>query len=81
MLYLCQRSDERKIKTMSAPVSVTNDELRSTRETVQGLGRLLDALEAGKVDKFVITQQNRMRGVLISLDEYARLIDAAEQHV
>jgi PHD/YefM family antitoxin component YafN of YafNO toxin-antitoxin module len=60
---------------MSVELTVSNAELRSARETMHKLGTMLDELESGQAKKFVVTQQNRMRGVLLSLEEYARLTD------
>jgi PHD/YefM family antitoxin component YafN of YafNO toxin-antitoxin module len=58
---------------MAAALTVSNEELRSARQTMQTLGQMLNDLESGDVKKYVITQQNQMRGVLVSVEEYAEL--------
>jgi hypothetical protein len=40
------------------------------------LHRLLDRLDAGQLDKIVLTQRNQMRAVLLAVERYAQL----EQH-
>jgi hypothetical protein len=57
-------------------VEVSNDELRTVRDAMRELNRMIDALENGEADKFVLCQNNRMRAVVISLDTYAGLRSA-----
>jgi PHD/YefM family antitoxin component YafN of YafNO toxin-antitoxin module len=57
-------------------VEVSNDELRTIRDAMRELNRMVDALENGDADKFVLCQNNRMRAVVISLDTYAELRSA-----
>lgn len=54
-------------------VDVSNDELRSVRDAMRELNRMVDALESGDRDKFVLCQNNRMRAVVVSLDTFSRL--------
>lgn len=54
-------------------VEVSNDELRTIREAMRELNRLVSALERGDPEKFVLCQNNRMRAVVISLEHYAQL--------
>ena len=51
---------------------VSNHELATVREAMRELHRLLAALEHGELDKVVLTQQNQMRAVLITLERYSR---------
>jgi hypothetical protein len=37
------------------------------------LGRLLDQLDEGQLDKIVLTQRNRMRAVLVTVERYSEL--------
>jgi hypothetical protein len=60
-------------------VEVSNDELRTVRDAMRELNRMVDALENGDADKFVLCQNNRMRAVVISLDTFARLTHASER--
>jgi hypothetical protein len=65
---------------------VVSNELRTVREAMRQLTRLVDALAAGEADKFVLCQSTQMRAVLVvSVETYARLNEAAssaqsEQH-
>jgi PHD/YefM family antitoxin component YafN of YafNO toxin-antitoxin module len=54
-------------------VEVSNDELRTVRDAMRELNRMIDALERGDSEKFVLCQHNRMRAVVISLESFARL--------
>jgi PHD/YefM family antitoxin component YafN of YafNO toxin-antitoxin module len=61
---------------MSEPadsVRVSNAELASVRDAMRELNRMIDALEQGELDKIVLTQRNRMRAVVISLERYSEL--------
>lgn len=57
----------------SAPIRVTNDELATVREAMRELNRLVDALESGELEKVVLTQRNRMRAVVVSLERFVEL--------
>jgi hypothetical protein len=52
---------------------VSNQELATVREAMRELGRLLDQLDAGQLEKVVLTQRNQMRAVLISVARYSEL--------
>ena len=54
-------------------VRIANPELATVREAMRDMGRLLDALDAGEVEKVILTQRNQMRAVLISVKRYAEL--------
>jgi PHD/YefM family antitoxin component YafN of YafNO toxin-antitoxin module len=54
-------------------VRVSNQELATVREAMRELNRLLAQLEAGELEKVVLTQRNQMRAVLITLEHYATL--------
>lgn len=54
-------------------VEVSNDELRTVRDAMRELNRMVDALESGESEKFVLCQGNRMRAVVVSLDTFARM--------
>jgi hypothetical protein len=56
-----------------AKVEVSNDELRTVRDAMRELNRLVDALESGESEKFVLCQHNRMRAVVVSVDYFAKL--------
>ena len=61
----------------SAPVKVTNAELATVREAMRELPRLLAELDAGTLEKLVLTQRNQMRAVLVSVERYSALEQAA----
>lgn len=47
-----------------ARITVGNEELKTVRDTSRELGQMLEALERGEVEKFVITKHGRMLAVL-----------------
>jgi PHD/YefM family antitoxin component YafN of YafNO toxin-antitoxin module len=52
---------------------VANGELTTVREAMRELNRLIEALDCGELDKVVLTQRNRMRAVVVSLERFAEL--------
>jgi PHD/YefM family antitoxin component YafN of YafNO toxin-antitoxin module len=54
-------------------IEVSNDELKTVRDAMRELNRLVDALESGDSEKFVLCQNNRMRAVVISLDTFNQM--------
>ena len=58
---------------MSNGVRVSNQELATVREATRELNRLLAQLEAGRLEKVVLTQKNQMRAVLITVECYSEL--------
>ena len=61
---------------MSEPadsVRVANAELATVREAMRELNKMLASLEAGEVEKIVLTQRNQMRAVLVTLERYSQL--------
>ena len=60
-----------------AKVEVSNDELRTVRDAMRELNRLVDQLECGGSEKYILTKNGRMRAVVISLDYFASLTRAA----
>jgi hypothetical protein len=57
--------------------NVTNAELRTVRDAMRDLNRMVEALAGGQADKFVLTHRNQMRAVVVSLDRYSQLEQAA----
>jgi PHD/YefM family antitoxin component YafN of YafNO toxin-antitoxin module len=54
-------------------VRVANDELATVREAMRELNRLIEMLERGDLEKVVLTQRNRMRAVVVSLERFSEL--------
>jgi PHD/YefM family antitoxin component YafN of YafNO toxin-antitoxin module len=52
---------------------VANGELTTVREAMRELNRLIEALDRGDLEKVVLTQRNRMRAVVVSLERFAEL--------
>ena len=69
------RSGTYRPVTMSDPAQlrVSNQELATVREAMRELGRLLDQLDEGELEKVVLTQRNQMRAVLITVERYSEL--------
>jgi hypothetical protein len=56
-----------------ARVEVSNDELRTVRDATRELGRLIESLDSGDAEKFVLTKHGQMRAVVVSLDSFTTL--------
>ena len=56
-----------------ARVEVSNDELRTIRDATRELGKLVESLESGAAEKFVLTKHGQMRAVVVSLDSYTEM--------
>lgn len=56
-----------------AEINVRTDELLPAREASRGLGKAIDHLVAGRTEKYVIVNRNKVQAVLISVDRYAEL--------
>lgn len=54
-------------------VEVSNDELHTVRDAMRELHRMVDRLDRGELEKIVLTHRNRMRAVVVSVDEYSKL--------
>jgi PHD/YefM family antitoxin component YafN of YafNO toxin-antitoxin module len=54
-------------------VRVSNEELATVREAMRELNRLIAQLEAGALEKVVLTQKSQMRAVLITVERYSEL--------
>jgi PHD/YefM family antitoxin component YafN of YafNO toxin-antitoxin module len=54
-------------------VRVANAELATVRDAMRELNRMLAALDAGEVEKIVLTQRNQMRAVLVTVERYSQL--------
>ena len=69
---LCSRA----VASDPPSIQIRTDELRTVREAMRDLGALLTELEDGEVDKLVLTQRNRMRAVMVSVERWS-LVEAA----
>lgn len=61
---------------MTPEIRIRADELRTVREAMRDLGSLLAALDEGEVEKLVLTQRNRMRAVVVSLERWSEVEQA-----
>lgn len=57
-------------------IRIRTDELRTVREAMRDFGSLLTELEDGEVEKLVLTQRNRMRAVVVSVERWSELEEA-----
>ncbi|MDE3134128.1 MAG: hypothetical protein KGL15_08695 [Acidobacteriota bacterium] len=64
----------------SPSIRIRPDELRTVREAMRDLGSLLTELEDGEVEKLVLTQRNRMRAVVVSLEHWSQVERALAEH-
>lgn len=54
-------------------VEVSNEELRTVRDAMRELNRMVDLLERGDSEKFVLTKHGQMRAVVLSVESFAQL--------
>jgi hypothetical protein len=54
-------------------VTVSNAELRTVRDAMRELNRMVDSLARGDLTKFVLTQRNQMKVVLLPVDRFAEM--------
>jgi arginine/ornithine N-succinyltransferase beta subunit len=82
MSPMCQRSVVRRpcrrlrfdvVSDETPAIHIRADELRTVREAMRDLGSLLTELEDGDVEKLVLTQRNRMRAVVVSLEHWSKV--------
>lgn len=57
---------------------IRTDELRTVREAMRDLGSLLAVLDEGEVEKLVLTQRNRVRAVVVSVERWSQLEQALD---
>lgn len=57
---------------------IRTDELRTVREAMRDFGTMLTELEDGEVEKLVLTQRNRVRAVVVSVERWSELEEALE---
>jgi hypothetical protein len=65
-------------------VTVSNAELRTVRDAMRELNRMIDLLAVGELSKFVLTQRNQMKVVLLPLERFVEMERCATtcvQHV
>lgn len=60
-------------------VAVRPDEFIGAREASRSLGKVLERLRSGDVDKFVIVNRNEPQAVLLTLERYAALSATQEK--
>jgi arginine/ornithine N-succinyltransferase beta subunit len=63
----------RAVAPESPSLRIRTDELRTVREAMRDLGALLNELEEGEVEKLVLTQRNRMRAVVVSVERWSEV--------
>ena len=51
-------------------IETCNEELRTVRDVSRELGRLVEQLEAGELEKIVVTRHGRMVAVILPLEAY-----------
>jgi len=54
-------------------IRVCNDELRTVRDAMRELNRLVERLDQGDIDKVVLTHRNQMRAVVLTLDSFTHM--------
>ena len=57
---------------------IRTEDLRTVREAMRDFGSLLTELEEGEVEKLVLTQRNRVRAVVVSVERWSQLEQALD---
>jgi PHD/YefM family antitoxin component YafN of YafNO toxin-antitoxin module len=60
-----------------AKVEVSNQELRTVRDAMRELNRMVDDLQRGDSEKYVLTRHGQMRAVVVSVEYFAALRSAS----
>jgi hypothetical protein len=63
----------RVVPPETTSIRIRTDELRTVREAMRDLGSLITELEAGEVEKLVLTQRNRIRAVVVSIERWSEV--------
>jgi PHD/YefM family antitoxin component YafN of YafNO toxin-antitoxin module len=63
----------RRVAPESHSIRISTDELRTVREAMRDFNSLLTELETGEVEKLVLTQRNRMRAVVVSVERWSEV--------
>ncbi len=66
------------VASESPSLRIRTDELRTVREAMRDFGAMLSELEDGQVEKLVLTQRNRVRAVVISVERWSEVERALE---
>lgn len=61
------------VATDPPAIRIRTDELRTVREAMRDFASLLTELEDGEVEKLVLTQRNRMRAVVVSVERWSEV--------
>jgi len=56
-----------------ARLEVSNEELRTVRDAMRELNRMVERLESGDSEKYVLTKNRQMRAVVLSVEQFAAL--------
>lgn len=55
-------------------------ELRGVREAMRTMPKLVQSLNDGEVEKYVLMRRGRPAAVLLDLDDYAEMVEKAKQN-
>lgn len=59
-------------------IKVTSRDLRTVREAMRELNRMIDALGEGDLEKVVLTHRNERRAVVLPISEYDAMLRTME---
>jgi PHD/YefM family antitoxin component YafN of YafNO toxin-antitoxin module len=63
---------------MSDEISMRPSELRSTRDAMRTMPKLIQALNDGEVEKYVLMKRGRAVAVLLDVDDYSEMVEKAK---
>lgn len=61
-------------KEMAMKLRVGLDEILPSKEAARALPQVIDRLESGDAEHFVITRRNKPRAVLVTIERYQQLL-------
>jgi len=71
--YAASPSESTWERTPMPKVEVSNDELRTVRDAMRELNRMVEQLERRQAEKYVLTKHGQMRAVVVSVEHFAEL--------
>jgi hypothetical protein len=74
-LYLCRIPEG---QLMSDEISMRPSELRSIRDAMRTMPKLIQSLNDGEVEKYVLMKRGRAVAVLLDVDDYSEMVEKAK---
>ncbi|HEY4662684.1 MAG TPA: type II toxin-antitoxin system prevent-host-death family antitoxin [Candidatus Humimicrobiaceae bacterium] len=59
-------------------ITYTRDEIVSSSKTSKNFGEILEKLKSGKVEKIVVSKNNKLEAVILPIEEFEKIKQASE---